>query len=114
MSETDRVVYMLAAKYGFDPTEASAYLAAVATVATVAAGKRVHVTVAAVPKSKPMPPGYFLFAEDNFLGSGLSQQKIAVLAANSQQLADRWEDLSEKERSEWNECALRLKPLKPP
>jgi hypothetical protein len=109
MSETDRIVYLLAAKFGFDPTEARAFLS---TVATVAAGKRVHVTVAAVPKQ--LPPGYFVFAEDNYLGSGLSRQKIAVIAANSQQLAERWEDLSEKERSEWNACAIRGKPLKPP
>ena len=65
------------------------------------------------PKPKPMPPGYFVFCEDNYLGSGFSRQKIAALAASSQQLAEKWEDLSEKERSEWNECAIRAPALKP-
>jgi hypothetical protein len=66
-----------------------------------------------LPKPMPMPPGYFVFAEDNYLGSGFSRQKIAALAASSQQLAEKWEDLSEKERSEWNECAIRAPALKP-
>jgi len=65
------------------------------------------------PEPKPMPPGYFVFAEDNYLGSGFSRQKIAALAASSQKLAEKWEDLSEKERSEWNECAIRAPALKP-
>ena len=93
MSETDCTVKLLAAKYGFDPTEARAYLAAATT---------------------PKPPGYFLFVEDIYVGSGFSQQKIAALAASSQQLAEKWEDLSEAERTEWNDCAIRGKPLKPP
>jgi hypothetical protein len=89
MSETERIVNMLAAKYGFDPTEAIAYLAA----------------------AKPKPPGYFVFVEDIYVGSGFSQQKIAALAASSQQLAEKWEDLSEAERTAWNDCAIRRKPL---
>jgi hypothetical protein len=93
MSETDCIVKLLAAKYGFDPTDASAYLAAAAN---------------------PKPPGYFVFVEDIYLGSGFSQQKIAALAASSQQLAEKWEDLSEAERTAWNDCAIRRKPLKPP
>ena len=64
-------------------------------------------------KSPPKPPGYFMFVEDKHAGSGFSQQKIAALAASSQQLAEEWEDLSEKERLEWNECAIRAPALKP-
>jgi hypothetical protein len=51
-------------------------------------------------------PGYFVFVEDLYLGSGFSQQKIAALAASSQQLAEKWADLSEAERTAWNASAL--------
>lgn len=60
--------------------------------------------MAAVAKSLPL--GYIVFCEDMY--SHLSPQKIVAIAAKSSKLVEKWEDISEQERTEWTACAQRL------
>jgi len=56
------------------------------------------------PKSLSL--GYIVFCEDMY--SHLSPQKIIEIAANSSKLVEKWEDISDQERSDWTACAQRL------
>jgi hypothetical protein len=56
---------------------------------------------------KSLPLGYIVFCEDMY--SHLSPQKIVAIAAKSSKLVEKWEDISDQERTEWTACAERLK-----
>lgn len=55
---------------------------------------------------KSLPLGYIVFCEDMY--SHLSPQKIVAIAVKSSKLVEKWEDISDKERTEWTACAQRL------
>jgi hypothetical protein len=61
--------------------------------------------------AKSLPLGYIVFCEDMY--SHLSPQKIISIAAKSSKLVEKWEDISEQERTEWTECAQRLVKASP-
>jgi hypothetical protein len=60
--------------------------------------------------AKSLPLGYIVFCEDMY--SHLSSQKIIAIAVKSSHLVEKWEDISEQERTEWTACAERLAQFK--
>jgi hypothetical protein len=56
--------------------------------------------------AKSLPLGYIVFCEDIY--SHLSPQKIIAIAVKSTKLVEKWEDISDQERTEWTACAQRL------
>jgi len=61
--------------------------------------------------AKSLPLGYIVFCEDIY--SHLSPQKIIAIAVKSTKLVEKWEDISDQERTEWTACAQRLTKASP-